>query len=253
MKNHLHPEHMSIPNIKERVSEADKQAVIKIIAQMSVNSRQYQEWLGQETQEKGTDFLLNHPFLMEALMEKSCFISYEVALLAWTRHECRKLGISDMSLADYVASLVAAFGEGQRAWRLTPAQEEKFTTMHDLLIASESRDQQRAFLAQVHMGNYALWLTGIFPDWVGSRRWRRGGPDLAYFQSLGETGWQKASNHKMSEMTGMRTIFIQGQQNFGKLRLALNHLSDSVFWPQVYTAEKLIRQVETMMNLGEQA
>jgi len=37
----------------------------------------------------------------------------------------------------------------------------------------------------VHLGNYSLWLAGLFPDYIAARRSRKGGPDLPYYDELG--------------------------------------------------------------------
>ena len=54
----------------------------------------------------------------------------------------------------------------------------------DIVADLESTGVDRRFKVMVHLGNYALWLSGLYPDYIESRRWRRGGPDLEYFEDL---------------------------------------------------------------------
>jgi hypothetical protein len=49
----------------------------------------------------------------------------------------------------------------------------------------EASEGERRFRVMVHLGNYALWLAGLFPDYIAARHLRKGGPDVAYYDALG--------------------------------------------------------------------
>ena len=103
-------------------------------------------------------------------------------------------------------------------------------------------DARRAFLAGQHLGNVALWQSGLFPDFVEHRRWRRGGPDLEYYEEMGRRGYEAAARHRLANEYGMSALFIRVAEHFPQLRIALNRISDSVLFPNCHTPERLMRQ-----------
>ena len=86
-------------------------------------------------------------------------------------------------------------------------------------------------------------LSGIFPDYIEQRRWRRGGPDLEYYEEMGRKGFQLAAGHRMAEEHGLTSLYATAADRFGVLRSALNAVSDTLFFPSVNSAERLMRQV----------
>ena len=96
---------------------------------------------------------------------------------------------------------------------------------------------------RTHLGNYALWLSGIFPDFIEQRRWRRGGPDLDYYEEMGRRGFQLAADHRLAEEHGLATLYRHGGRSLRLLRTALNAVSDTLFFPNVHSPERLMRQV----------
>jgi hypothetical protein len=101
---------------------------------------------------------------------------------------------------------------------------------------------------RVHLGNQALWIAGLFPDYVEQRKWRRGGPDLGYFEELGKRGFELAAEHRIAEQYGMAELYASIAARFGLLRVALNSLSDTLLFPNVNTPERLMRQVEDQVR-----
>jgi hypothetical protein len=95
----------------------------------------------------------------------------------------------------------------------------------------------------VHLGNFSLWLTGIFPDYIAARRTRKGGPALPYYEALGRTGFLMASDHPLAGEYGIGPILRSAGQNFGVLRMALNRMSDQLMFPHSYTPDRVLRQV----------
>jgi hypothetical protein len=159
------------------------------------------------------------------------------------RHALRQAGEGDRTMADYVSALVIQFGFRDRAYRVSRADDEVYQALADLADDLDDPDMRRSFLVRTHLGNYALWLSGIFPDYIEQRRWRRGGPDLEYFEEMGRRGFQLAADHRLAEEHGLATLYATAAERFGILRSALNAVSDSLFFPAVQTPERLMRQV----------
>ena len=195
--------------------------------------------------DEGLDAILDDPRLPATLLHYSQGAVSSLPLFAYVmiRHALRDVGEDDRGIADYVSSIVIHFGLAHRAQRIADTDDQTYTTLADLVHDVDDPDARRSFLVRTHLGNYALWLSGLFPDYIEQRRWRRGGPDLDYFEEMGRQGFQLAADHRLAEQYGLSSLYATAAQHFGLLRGALNHVSDALFFPNVSTPERLMRQV----------
>ncbi len=194
----------------------------------------------------GLDALLDDPRLPGALLRqpRGAHASFTLFAYVMVRHALRHAGENDRGLADYVSAIVIHFGFRDRAYRVAGSDDEVYEALAQLCASLDDPDARRRFLVQTHLGNYALWLSGIFPDFIEQRRWRRGGPDLDYYEEMGRLGFQLAADHRLAEETGLSALYATAAERFGILRCALNGISDSLFFPSVHTPERLMRQVK---------
>jgi hypothetical protein len=159
-------------------------------------------------------------------------------------------GEESRGLADYAASILLHFGLRNRAWKIGDHDDATYDTLAGLLADAECSDTSRSFLVRVHLGNYALWLSGIFPDHIERRRWHRGGPDLNYFEAMGRRGFRMAADHRLANEHGMASLFDAAAERFPTLRRALNQVSDRRLFPHICTPERLMRQVTDEFTKG---
>jgi hypothetical protein len=114
----------------------------------------------------------------------------------------------------------------------------------DLVAAADSPDGRRQFLVRAHLGNYALWLTGIFPDFVTARVHRKGAPGIEYFEEMGATGYRLAADTPTASDHGLDRLFRQAADTFPELRTALNRVADRYLFPASRgSVDRLLRQV----------
>lgn len=66
-------------------------------------------------------------------------------------------------LADYLAAMLMAFGQRDRAWRIDWHDDQQHRYLVDILQDVEATSGERRFRVLVHLGNFALWLSGSFP------------------------------------------------------------------------------------------
>lgn len=240
---------MILANVRQRLTRDDAQLVMRLIARGSSNALDEAE---STLRNDGLDALLDDPRLLGALMEARQGACASLPLFAYVvvRNALREVGESDRLLADYVASLVMHFGLRDRACRVGDADDEVYDTLAELSSAIESADAARSFLVRAHMGNYALWLSGLFPDRIEHRRWRRGGPDLEYYEEMGRRGYMLAATHRLAAEHGLDTLFSFVAERFALVRLALNHISDRTLFPHIHSPERLMRQVKDETRWG---
>jgi hypothetical protein len=194
---------------------------------------------------EGIDAILDDPRLPAALLRhpRGAHASFTLFAYVMVRHALRRAGEGDRAIADYVSAIVIHFGFRDRAHRVGAGDDEVYDAIAQLCRDLDDPDARRRFLVQTHLGNYALWLSGIFPDYIEQRRWRRGGPDLDYYEEMGRRGFQLAADHRLAEEHGLATLYATAADRFGVLRCALNAVSDMLFFPAVQSPERLMRQV----------
>jgi hypothetical protein len=195
--------------------------------------------------DEGIDTILDDPRLPGALLRQPRGAHASLNLFAYVmvRTALRRAGENDRGLADYVSAIVINFGIRDRAHRIAESDDEIYEALADLARDVDDSDGRRSFLVRTHLGNYSLWLSGIFPDFIEQRRWRRGGPDLDYYEEMGRRGFRLAADHRLAEEHGLTTLYATAAERFGVLRTALNAVSDRLFFPAVNSPERLMRQV----------
>jgi hypothetical protein len=110
-------------------------------------------------------------------------------------------------------------------------------------LGRDEATTERRFQLQVHLGNYSLWLAGLFPDFIAGRRRLRGGPDLPYYDALGRRGFEMAATHRLAERYGVADIYRAAAERFPRVRQALNRLSDRLLFPNALTADRVLRSL----------
>jgi hypothetical protein len=234
---------MILANVRARLRGSDCRLVLVALARRDPGARaRVERRLAQE----GPDVLLDDPGLLDALLAIRSLAVPSAALFAYVavRHALLAAGIDDRPLADYLAALLLEFGRAERSTRPRAVDDQTYhylaEIVHDL---AEEASAERRFHLQVHLGNYSLWLAGLFPDFIAVRRRRRGGPDLPYYDALGRQGYGAAAQHSLAERYGVAEIYRAAAERFPAVRHALNRLSDRLLFPNVATEDRLLRAV----------
>jgi hypothetical protein len=233
---------MIVADIRHALRRDDAQLVLRLIARGSAAEFERAEGV---LRDEGLDTLLDDPRLLSALLEsrQGACASYPLFAYVVVRHAMQSVGETDRVLADYVASIMLHFGLQQRANRVGEADDEYYDTVAELLGAVDGPDAQRAFMVRAHLGNYALWLSGMFPEYISGRHHRRGAPDLDYFEEVGRRGYQLAADHQLASDFGLVTLYSAAAERFPLLRVALNRVSDRTLFANRYSPDRLMRQV----------
>ena len=238
---------MILANARHRLSREDAQLAVRLVARDSADEI---ERVQQRLADEGLDAILDDQRLPGALLHSrfGAYASLPLFLYVMVRHSLLRAGERDRTVSDYLAAVLLAFGARGRSERVSETDDEMYDSLAALLDDVNDRDARRAFLVRVHLGNQALWIAGLFPDYVEQRKWRRGGPDLGYFEELGKRGFELAAEHRIAEQYGMAELYASIATRFGLLRVALNSLSDTLLFPNVNTPERLMRQVEDQVR-----
>jgi hypothetical protein len=213
-------------NCRARFTAADFDFIVRTLARSQIDQVSLVDLLSDVDTR---DSILDHPRLVDAILNNCGHlqISSQFYFYVLARHVLQQSGIKDRKLCDYVASLLEAFS---RASRLQISDETHHLAeqyISDILIALNRATPEQAFLLRAHIGNYSLFISGIFhPAVAGQRRSLRGGPDIKFYEQVGRTNYQLVSSHVVARRCELDDVFEGLADRFREVRLALNQLSD---------------------------
>lgn len=240
---------MILPNVRASFGRAEAGYVIWLLTRGSEAARESAE---MRLREEGFDAILDDPRTLNALLAHDGGLStapQNLVFYVLVRHALLEHGITDRVLADYIAALLANYSHGKRAYRVDDKDDTEYGYLVDLVSAAEAATGHRRFLLHVHLGDFALWLSGLFPDYITSRVQRRGAPGIQYYESLGSTGYRNAAASNSAAQNGMNQVYSSCADAFTELRVALNTISDRHLFPaRAESVERMLRQVSDAFN-----
>ena len=181
--------------------------------------------------EESRDLILDDEALLHALLERGgCLrVSTRFYFYILVRHVFRRSDIEDRQVADYVAEVLTEFARSERARCVLPGQSDGLNYFFEMLAALQKADERTSFYIRVHMGNYSLFLSGVFPERIRFRAEARGFPDLRYYEGLGRTQYRAASDHRLAQRYELAGVLNTLSERFGTTRLALNDIAERLF------------------------
>lgn len=242
---------MILPNVRASFGRAEAGYVIWLLTRGSEAAREGAE---ARLREEGFDAILDDPRTLNALLAMDGGFSTAPQGLVFyvlVRHALLEHGISDRLMADYLSALLIDFAKGKRAYRVDENGDTEYSYLVDLVTAAEAATGHHRFLLHAHLGDFALWLSGLFPDYITARVQRRGAPGIQYYENLGASGYRMAADSRDAARNGMNQVYSTCANAFPDLRVALNKISDRHLFPtRAESINRLLRQVSDSFNVG---
>ncbi len=133
---------------------------------------------------------------------------------------------SDRKIINYVANLLSIFITAERLYRVQPGDPERREYIVDLIGEAQHADTRRKFQIYSHIGNYSLFLTGLFPRWIEHRhRYGRRPVDMQYYVDFGRSYFQRAAEHPTARELALDEVFLRLALLFDSYKAALNRMS----------------------------
>ena len=242
---------MILPNVRASFGRAEASYLIWLLTRGSDGAREREE---QRLQEEGFDTLLDDPRTLNALLSNDRGLSTAPQSLVFyvlVRHALLEHGIADRTMADYVSALLVNYGNERRAYRIDDKDGVEYSYLVDLIAAANSASGHHAFLLHAHLGDFALWVSGLFPDHIAARVQRKAAPPIQYYESLGASGYRNAASTSSADRSGLTNVYRNFADAFPDLRIALNSISDRHLFPaRASSIDRLLRQVTDSFNIG---
>ena len=212
-------------NCRERFTAADFDFVVRTLSRSPTDHVSLVDLLSDaETR----DAVLDNSRLVEAILSNAGHlrISSQFYFYVLARHVLQRAGINDRKLCDYVGSLLEAFSHSSLL-RAPHTADSVQQYISDMLIALQRVTPEQAFLLRAHVGNYSLFISGIFHENM-QRRSLRGGPDLKFYEQVGRANYQLVAGHRTARQCELNDVFEALADRFREVRCALNRLSDQL-------------------------
>lgn len=175
------------------------------------------------------DDLLDKAEVYRALLEmRGCVtVSMPFYFYVLVRQTLLQQKVNNRALADYVGALLSEFAVHPRMD--IPLEGEPPRRYYvDLLQALNHAQGERRFLLAVHIGNRALFESGMLIHAVEEKERRRASPGIQFLEEIGTEFFRQAAHQSYADQFGMVTLFLTLGQAFHTTRLALNQISDTV-------------------------
>ncbi|MDE0299975.1 MAG: hypothetical protein OXN17_15175 [Candidatus Poribacteria bacterium] len=159
----------------------------------------------------------------ERILQISPFLFFSV-LLRRSLTDCRILG--DRRVINYLSNLLSIFVQTNRLFRVNQHDRQTVSYLTDMIEEAQNADPRRQFLIYSHIGNYSLYITGLFPQSIEYRQRYKNRPLGAQFYiDFGREYYEHASVHTIARQYELDEVFFRLSIMFEVYKDALNHLA----------------------------
>ena len=219
--------HVIRPKCRPGFIPADYAFVVEVLAKGDKEREALYRLLGDERER---DRVLDDEALFNALLEENRLLSVSAGFYFYVmvRRVFLKAGLSDRGLADYVASLLAEFSRMERVRRPHGDRLPAMDYLTDMAAAMGEASEELRFFIALHIGNVALFLSGVFPEYIRHREQRRAAPGLGYYESMGESHLRAAAGHRLADRYELKPVVRDLAEVFRPARRALNDMAERI-------------------------
>ncbi len=195
-----------------------------------VGSRDFHEILLNRQDSLSLGFEEFFTVLMEQLLGRlrrdEEFRNYFLEVLArvsdrgWTYERTIEF-LEDDDLLAYLVSTMIRFGDRKQVYSL-PGEDREYRYIVDLIKLSVESSQSRSYRIYCHIGNYSLFLTGLFPGWIRHRHEVKNRPmDVESYCQYGRTYFGRAAEHDLAEKQRTRPVLRKLSRGYDLVRSSL--------------------------------
>ncbi len=153
------------PNCRIQFTPDDIDFLISVLTTELDSSQHIHELLADPD---SIDLLFDDERIVHAILVQpdNLKISPRFYFYVLIRHVLRKVDIDDREIADYLAELLAQYTNVNRSQQIIGTNNLKIEYIVDIMAAMQTLDVSMQFYLQIFIGNYSLFLSGIFSDHI---------------------------------------------------------------------------------------
>ncbi|PYI84979.1 MAG: hypothetical protein DME26_12170 [Verrucomicrobia bacterium] len=196
------------PNCRIQFSAEDIEFISAILGAQAGNP---QTVVGLLADEDARAAILDDESLFRALLDRhGCLrVSTHFYFYVLVRNVFRRSGITDRSVADYVAEVLAEFSRVERTRCVVPGQPNPLNYFFEMLAALQTANDRTSFCIRAHIGTEV-----------------KGAPNLRYYEEIGKINFRLARDHRLAHEYDLAEVFNVLSERFETTRLALNDMTD---------------------------
>ena len=153
---------------------------------------------------------------------------------AMVEHNYEEIGVRSVEVQSYVATLLTEFCEAENLYKIKSIDGRALCDVGEMLLESDpvygtapSFDRERQ--VRKHIGDYALFFTGMFPESLNAQRLRRSRMEsLVDFVKAGKESYYIVSKFEHFEYAKVAPLFASLSQNFEECVFCLNRVKDEL-------------------------
>src|SRR5438270_11989367 len=150
------------------------------------------------------------------------------------RHYAEEIGIRDSELVGYVAHLLTEFCDAEQLFKIRNAAGKPLTDVGEMLVESNpvfgpapSFDRERQ--VRKHIGDYALFFAGMFPESINHLRLRRDRLEgFVDWMKAGKESYYIVSKFEHFEYAKVAPLFAMLSENFEPCVFGLNRVKNEL-------------------------
>ena len=232
-------------NCRDKFNADDFAFIVNSLAKDSKNKAGLTELL---TDAESRDEILDQKELFLNVVQKSRIskISPYLYFYVLARKTFLENDIDDRELTDYIACMLAEFCSAQRSQTISQNHSRSYHYLVDIMADFVEASSFEAFYLRSHLGNYALFMTGFFPDAIYQKSTHgRKTPGFEYYENMGKSSYRWASQHRLAIKYSLVETLATLAERFRQVRIALNNLADN--YVDIHNGrdslDKMLRQI----------
>lgn len=132
----------------------------------------------------------------------------------------------DRQVLNYLANVLSLFVQKGRVNQVTSQDKDSYEYIVDMLAAANQADTIRRFQIHAHIANYALFLTGLFHEWLTHRhRYHKSLLGVDVYRDYARTYYYEAANNPWASKYDIQQVFRKIAQGYDTYVAALNRIS----------------------------
>jgi hypothetical protein len=150
------------------------------------------------------------------------------------RHYAQEIGIRDPQIVNYVAQLLSEFYDAEQLMKIRSSAGKPLHDVGEMLVESDpvygpapSFDRERQ--VRKHIGDYALFFTGMYPESINRWRLRRNRMEtFVDFMKTGKESYYIVSKFDVFEYQKVAPLFQQLSAHFEDCVYGLNMVKNEL-------------------------
>ena len=145
----------------------------------------------------------------------------------------RLLGfLEDKDISNYIANMLTKFAKSSRLFKIIEGEEESYHYIVDMIADSLKSNNIRKFYVYCHIGNYALFLTGMVPEYIEYRyEYKQRPVNEHYYMDFGKAYYGLASEHTNARKNRLSDTLSQLSEGFEVVVRVLRFMNSEYLYP----------------------